>query len=240
MGGHQLLQAWLLNDLGCVYDVHGDHDSAIRVQQQAIVIKERVLGRDHPDVGLSETNIALSLSSGGRHEEALTHVNRSVEVVEKGLGAGHPDVATQLSNRGEILSALHRYQEARASFERARTIMERELSPENLNIAYPLTGIGMAYLSERNPGNALVPLERALRIRQQQELDIGKRAETRFALARALWDSSRDRGRARALAEQARAEYSSHGEEAKVAEIDRWLLSHAAIAQALVRRRSYP
>ena len=226
MGGHQLLQSWLLNDLGCVYGLHGDHESALRVQEEAIGLKERVLGKDHPDVGLSETNIALALTAAGRYEEALRHVNRSVAVVEKGLGVGHPDVGTQLSNRGEILNALHRYREARESFERARAIWERELSPDSLNIAYALTGIGIAYLEEGNPDNALVPLERALKIRQQQEQDIAQRSETRFALARALWDANRDRGRARALAEQARTDYAKSVNKTRPSEIDAWLRNH--------------
>jgi hypothetical protein len=50
-----------------------------------------------------------------------------------------------------------------------------------------------------------------------------KRGETRFALARSLWETNRDRGRARALAEQAREGYLKGDAKAKVAEIDGWL-----------------
>ena len=106
-------------------------------------------------------------------------------------------MAIQLSNRGEILNALGRYREARQSFERARVIWERELGPDNLNLGYALTGIGISYLAEGNAANALVPLERAFKIREAQETDPSRRAETRFALARALWESNRDRARAR-------------------------------------------
>ena len=76
------------------------------------------------------------------------------------------------------------------------------------------------------------------RIRQQQEIDIGKRAETRFALARALWDSNRDRARARALAEQAKTDYASQGAKSKVAEIDRWLDSHGSFVAGVIHGRN--
>jgi len=113
VGGHDLLQAWLLNDLGAIYTQHRDLENALQVQLKAVQLKERVLGRDHPDVGMSEDNVAIVMAETGRHQEALEHVDRSVSLLEAGLGAGHPDVAIALSNRGEILNALGRYSEVR-------------------------------------------------------------------------------------------------------------------------------
>jgi serine/threonine protein kinase len=223
LGGHELLQAWLLNDLGSLYDLEGEKEAQLRVQQEALVLKEKALGRDHPDVGFSEGNVSIALAGLGRNQEALTHVDRSIAVLEAGLGAGHPDLATQLSNRGEILNSLGRYREARQSFERARVIWERELGLDDRNLGYALTGIGLSYLAEGTSTSALVPLERAFKIREAQETDPSHRAETRFALARALWDSGRDRGRARSLAAEAREAYRKADAKARVAEVEAWI-----------------
>jgi tetratricopeptide (TPR) repeat protein len=223
LGGHELLQAWLLNDLGCVYDLQGQKDAQLRVQEEGLALKEKALGRDHPDVGVSEGNVSIALAGLGRNQEALTHIDRSIAILEAGLGAGHPDLATQLSNRGEILNNLGRYREARQSFERARVIWERELGLDDRNLGYALTGIGLSYLAEGTSTSALVPLERAFKIREAQETDPSHRAETRFALARALWESGRDRGRARTLAEQARETFRKADAKGRVAEVDGWL-----------------
>jgi tetratricopeptide (TPR) repeat protein len=145
------------------------------------------------------------------------------------LGAAHPDLAIQLGNHGEILNALRRPADARKSFERARLIWERELGPDNRSLAYALTGIGISYLEEGNSANALVPLERAFKIREKEETDLAKRAETAFALARTLWESRRDRGRARDLAEQAQEHYMKVVAKQKVSEVDAWLRSRAAV-----------
>jgi serine/threonine protein kinase/tetratricopeptide (TPR) repeat protein len=228
LGGHELQQAWLLNNVGPVYELQGEREQALRATQDGLALKERALGRDHPDVGISEGNLAVVLQALGRNQEALEHVNRSIEILEKGLGAGHPDLATQLSNRGEILNALGRSRDARASFEKARIIWERELGLESRNLAYALTGIGLSYLSDADPLNAIVPLERAFKIREAQETDPSRRAETRFALARALWESARDRQRARALAEEAREGYAKAELKTKLAEVDTWLHVHSA------------
>ena len=226
LGGRDLLRAWLLNDIGCMFARHGDKEAAVQNMKAGLALKEKVLGPDHPDVGLSETNIAIPLQGMGRSEEALAHSDRSIAILEKGLGAGHPDLGNTMSNHGEILNALGRYEEARASFERAETIWERELGSNNLNLGYPLTGIGLSFLGEGKPSSALLPLERALTLRMDSETEPALRAETAFALARALWESGRGRARSRELAEEAKVTYAKISERDALASIEDWLRDH--------------
>jgi Tfp pilus assembly protein PilF len=223
LGGHEPLRAWQLNNIGAVRGLRGDRRAALVAMQEALALKEKALGRDHPDVGISEGNLAVELAGLGRNQEALAHVDRAIVLIENGLGASHPVLATQLNNRGEFLGALGRQREARHAFEQARVIWERELGLEDRNLAYALTGIGVSYLAENDPGSALAPLERAFKIREAYEVDQSRRAETRFALARSLWEANRDRMRARALAEQAREAYAKGEAKAKAAEVERWL-----------------
>jgi serine/threonine protein kinase/tetratricopeptide (TPR) repeat protein len=223
LGGHDLQRAWLLNNLASVEGLQGRKVESLRFNEEALALKQKAWGPDHPDVGISEGNVSIALEDLGRQQEALVHVDRSIEILSHGLGAEHPDVATQLSNRGEILNALGRYREARQSFERARIIWERELGLDHRDLGYVLTGIGESYLSERDALSALAPLERAWKIREAKETGPARRGETRFALARALWDSERDRARATELAHGARDAYVEAGDQAKATEIDGWL-----------------
>src|SRR5450432_1351345 len=223
LGGHDLQRAWLLNNLAGIEGLEGHKEESLRSNEQALALKTKAWGPDHPDVGISEGNVSVALEDLGRNQEALAHVDRSIEILRHGLGAEHPDVATQLLNRGEILNALGRYREARGSLEGARIIMERELGLDHRNLAYVLTAIGVSYLGERDATSALAPLERAWRIREAKESDPERRGVTRFALARALWDSERDRTRAASLAQAARVAYGEAGDEAKVAEVESWV-----------------
>jgi tRNA A-37 threonylcarbamoyl transferase component Bud32 len=228
LGGHDLERAWLLSNLGSVDGLRGRHEEQLRYGEEALALKQKARGPDNPDVGISEGNVAVALEDLGRDQEALEHVDRSIEILSHGLGAEHNEVGTQLMNRGEILNALGRYREARRSFEGARIIWERELGLENRNLAYVLTGIGESYLAERDALSALAPLERAWKIREAKESDPARRGETRFALARALWDTERDRTRAAALALGARDAYGQAGDKAKLGDVDAWLASHKA------------
>ena len=230
LGGHDLLHAWLLNDLGCVFELEGLRTEALRAHQQALALKEKMLGSDHPDVGISESNLAIVLLELGRNAEALTHNDRATRLLMAGLGADHPDLAFSFSEGGEILNALGRHREARLSFERALASWERQLGPGDRNLADPLTGIGVSYLAEGSSTEALIPLERALKIRETQEPELSRRAETQFALARALWESNRARGRARVLADQARQSYrrAPSKDRDKALEVDNWIHGHGA------------
>jgi len=228
LGGHELLHAWLFNDLGCLHDLEDKKEDAVVDQRNALALKQKALGPEHPDLALSEGNLAMSLQGLGRNEEALQHVNRGIALLQKGLGADHPDLAISFTNRGEILNAMGRFKEARESFSGAQEIWERELGRDNPNLGFALTGIGVSYLDEGKAESALEPLARAFGIREALDPEPSRKAETRFAFARALWESKRDKDRARSLAEEARATYAKSGSKARVAEIDTWLRAHGA------------
>jgi tetratricopeptide (TPR) repeat protein len=223
MGGHDLLRAWLLNDHGAVLQLQGQKDAALQLNLQSLALKEKVLGNRHPDVSISEGNLAIALTELGRHQEALVHVENAIAIAREGLGAGHPDLALHLYNRGEILRALGRRAEARTAYDGARAIWEAELGSETAILAYALTGTGQTFLEDGDPNKAIVPLERAFRNGQSEAPDSLLRAETNFALARALWGAHRDRGRARALAEEAKAVYAGTPRKDKLAEVESWL-----------------
>jgi tetratricopeptide (TPR) repeat protein len=226
MGGHELLQAWLLNDLAGVHHLRRDGESAVRDVEAAMALKQKVLGREHPDAAISEGNLGIFLHGMGREEEALAHMDHAMELLKRGLGPGHPQIAIGLNNRGDMLSALHRYREARLSFEGAQRIWERELGPDNLNLGYTLTGIGLSYLAEDNPLQALPPLERAFKIRRDREPEASRRAETAFALAQALSALDRDTCRARLLASRALHEYEKADRPAKAKAVEAWTRQH--------------
>ena len=61
MGGHELLRAWQLNNIGAVRGLQGHREAAMQAEQRSLALKEKALGRDHPDVGISEGNISVVL-----------------------------------------------------------------------------------------------------------------------------------------------------------------------------------
>jgi eukaryotic-like serine/threonine-protein kinase len=207
MDGHELFRAWLQHNFAAALEAHGDLADAVSRYREALQIKERVLGRAHPDVGLSLTNLASCLSALGRADEALQHSDRGVELVGSALGWEHPDMAIQLVHRADILNQLRRYPEAERDAGRALAIWEKELGREHADLPFFLGPLGEARLGRERSADAVEPLERALALAEGNQLRTEMR-RLRFALARALWQSSataQNRTRALQLAQAAAA-----------------------------------
>jgi eukaryotic-like serine/threonine-protein kinase len=235
MGGHERLQVWVENNAAILYHMQGRYPEAVAAYQRARQLAEASLRPDDPDVGRPLGNLALALSAAGRPAEALGYNERAVAILRRALGAGHPEVVMHMSNRGEILNALGRYAEARELFSSALASWAKELPAGHPHFADSLTGMGQSYLGEGTPEKALAPLEQALAIREKNGAEPTEIAETRFLLARALWDSGQDHARALTLARAARDAYGDRPWwRDKVAAIDRWLATHAKVpAEAL-------
>lgn len=227
--GHDILAAWRANNLALVYQAQGKGEDALAMFQQAVATKIRVVGEIHYDVALSLDNLALTLNELGRPQEAIEKNRRAREILEITVGSSHPLVANVLTNGAEIMNALGRYSEGQEMAARSLAIKERELDPEHWELAFPLTELGLSWIGQGKPIQALVPLERALAIRTAGASAPDLLAETRFALARALWEGKGPSNRALALAEQARADYGkAGGNQKRKAGVDLWIDTRAS------------
>src|SRR6202048_5261770 len=71
----------------------GRYADAIPIAQQVLAIREKALGRDHPDVATALNNLAALYKSQGRYADAEPLYQRSLTIREKALGRDDPDVA---------------------------------------------------------------------------------------------------------------------------------------------------
>ena len=221
--------AGTLNNLGRTLRRLGRDDEAISAYERAISIFERSLGPDHPRVAMVLNNLGVVLELHGRYDEALAAHRRALGIREKALGPEHPSVAESLDNLAQLERALGHHRDALAHFERALAIDEKKLGPDHPYLADELTGMGLSLLALGDGVRALTTLERALRLRQAAPPT--NLAQTRAALAKALWSTGRDRGRALALARDARDAFAASGDSESVrdlAEVRAWLLGKAA------------
>jgi tetratricopeptide (TPR) repeat protein len=93
---------------------------------------EKALGRDHPDVALSLSNLGV-YSSRGRYADAEPLLQQALAIWEKALGGDHPDVARALNNLAELYRIQGRYVDA-------FPIITRTLSQGTANkiVAFPV------------------------------------------------------------------------------------------------------
>jgi serine/threonine-protein kinase len=202
------------------------YKDALAAYSEAVALKVRALGPDHPDVARSMDSLGQALEEMGQHEAALAQSQRALTIAENASGKMSPALVYIVSNRGEILNSLGRGEDAVRTFERALALVRASMSEDAPFAAFPLTGLGKAYLLLGRNDEAVSTLERALRIREKGDRICQRLGETRFALARALVARGRadDRARARALGVAAHDAYTGcKWYEADGATVDRWL-----------------
>jgi eukaryotic-like serine/threonine-protein kinase len=224
--GHDRVRAWVLQGEAHIKIQQNHPQEAITLVTRALAL-EKSLPPDHPDIAITLDIQADALRQMGRYDEALKINDRVLAVLNRAYGPASVVMANALSSRGEYLVGLGRGDEAVATFRDSLARWEAQMGPNYAYLAYPLTGLGQALLLLGKPADAMAPLERALHFRETSGGDPGLLAETRFALARALSDSGRDRVRARALATEAREAYAKVSDKAHTTAIDTWLGGHA-------------
>ncbi|HET6150326.1 MAG TPA: serine/threonine-protein kinase [Polyangia bacterium] len=221
--GHELLRAWVLNNEALLAEVDGHYEESVSLGRRALELKERLLGPDHPDVGLSLGNIGNVLAKLGRVSEALELSERGLRIKEKALGADHPVVARELLNRSEQLIMAKRFAEAEQLARRALQTLERELDSGDPVLAAVLAVLGRSLLEQNKTHEARPLLERAYAIRVQAEKDPARRAESAFLLAQILWHNHPERPKALTLAIEAKRDYASSTDKDGLAGVERWL-----------------
>ena len=122
---------------------------------------------------------------------------------------------------------LGRYAAADADFKRALAMYQTDHGTSQRRLAEPLHGLGEVRLAQGEVQASVSYLERALELRALDEVDPTTIANTRFALARALWLDGADRRRARSLAVAARDAYERR-QRPEAAEVAAWLASHSS------------
>ena len=149
-----------------LYD-HADYAQAELLLQRALDIRERVLGSDHPDTGITLNNLALLYQAMGLYEKAKPLYLRDLDISERVLGSDHPETATILDGLGVLYQEMGQYEKAEALFRRALDIKERVLDLNHPETANTLDNLAGLYDSMEQYEQAEPLYQRALNIREQ-------------------------------------------------------------------------
>jgi serine/threonine-protein kinase len=210
-----------LNNLAIVVYSMGDYPRAKAAQERVLALYAKSFSPDHPAVATSIHNLAMVLFAMGDYPQALAKYEQALALREKALGPDRPDVAYSLAGKGRTLVRLGELDAALPVIERSRAVLEKALGASNPDLTEPLLYLGELSLARHRPDEAVPLLERALALGEAEYT-----SETQLALAEALWQVGKDRPRARALVEQARAAYERIHHHPGLERATRWLSNH--------------
>jgi serine/threonine protein kinase/tetratricopeptide (TPR) repeat protein len=210
--------------LASVLSRMGRHREAIAAQRKVLSGFRSQRGDDHPSARRALGSLGNILLRAGAHEEAEQALRRALEAL--GDTEGVPDAAYFSRDLAALLRETGRAEEGIPLLERAIELWTRERGEDHPKLSWAFAGLGDTYLDLGERAKAIATLERAIELHDPAVADPHDLADMRFSLARALLDD--DRGRAQALARQARDffEASPYGQE-RLALVDAWLERHA-------------
>ena len=223
--GHELFRAWHLQNEARLLNAK-DPQAALSTFEAALALKERLLPPENPDTAVTLAAIADTEHDLGRTAEALALTERAHAMFVQAYGPDSIEAAFTLSNRGEYLIDLGRAEEAVPVLRDAAARWAAQAGATHPNLGYPLTALGRALAALGEPREAAEVLGRALTLRVRGETNQPLVAETRFALAQALWDAGGDRARARALATGAHERYAHDRDDTRATRVADWLAAH--------------
>lgn len=157
----------VLNRAGSYFHARAAFLQAEEMFRAALAIRERVLGREHPDTATSLNNLALLLLHRDDLAGARPLYERAWAIYEKVHGPEHPLIATSLNNLATLFRRQDDLATARQLHERALAIREKVLGPEHPSTATSLNNLARLLEEQGDLVKARQFHERALAIREK-------------------------------------------------------------------------
>ena len=154
-------------DFGNVYKAKGEYETALSWHQKALLIREEVLGPDHPDTIQSVCDIGSVYYYMGRYSEALDRLRRGAAALEKTHGPDDTDTANAYDLIGRIYLSIADYRAALVWQKKSLDIRRKIFSEEHPDTATSYDEIGVVYRLMDNHPAALEYNQKALKIREK-------------------------------------------------------------------------
>lgn len=119
----------------------GKLEQALPLAEQALALREKALGGEHPDVATALKKLADLYKTKSDYDKAESLYQRALAIRERVLGSEHPNVASTLSGLADICYYKSDFDRAEAFYKRALAILEKTDGPENPNVALILNNL---------------------------------------------------------------------------------------------------
>ncbi|MES1210420.1 MAG: hypothetical protein ABUS79_31155, partial [Pseudomonadota bacterium] len=221
------LRSWFVDARGAVAAARGQWRQARADFTAAVAAREAAAGEPRPELGTSLIHLSRAAGMLDDVPAALAAAIRAVDTLADLFPADSYEVGAAHLARARALLGAGRAADAVADAEAARAAFELALGHDHPFLVEPMTVRGELALARGDAARARDLLERAWEIRSTQLTDAGAREETAFALARAIWLSSRDHAHALELAREARDGYGTLPDLAgRQAVVAGWIAGH--------------
>jgi CHAT domain-containing protein len=166
------------------------YSAAEPLYRQALEMRQKLLGTEHPEVATSINNLAFVLYCQEKYELAERLFTRALLMSQKLLGIEHPDVAGGLNNLALSLDAQGNYEAAEIRYRQALAMRQKLLGAAHPDVATTLNNLAFLLIRRGQFTAALPLLAQAAQIEDQ--VLRATSSETRMTSALSLYRDTED------------------------------------------------
>ena len=165
----QVLARTFLLDRAAMYLQYGLalYPQARGLFEQALAVRRRVLGEEHPATLTSMNNLALTLSAQGDLAGARSLQEQVLAVSRRVLGEEHPDTLGSMNNLANTLRAQGDLAGARSLHEQALAVRRRVLGEEHPDTLTSMNNLAESLRAQGDLAGARSLGEQALAVRRR-------------------------------------------------------------------------
>ena len=146
--GETVEQAEFMDSLAFLLYHKGEYKKAEGLYKKVLLIREKVLGEEHPSTAASYNNLAMVYDSQGKYKEAEELYKKALLIIERVLGEGHPDTAVGYNNLALVYDSQGKYKEAEGLYKKALLIREKVLGEGHPDTAVGYNNLAFVYDSQ--------------------------------------------------------------------------------------------
>ncbi|OCT75952.1 hypothetical protein XELAEV_18031138mg [Xenopus laevis] len=153
-----------LNELGVLYYLQNNLETAETFLKRSLEMRERVLGADHPDCAQSINNLAALYNEKKQYDKAEELYERALDIRRRALSPDHPSLAYTVKHLAVLYKRKGKLDKAVPLYELAVDIRQKSFGPKHPSVATALVNLAVLYCQMKKQDDALPLYERAMKI----------------------------------------------------------------------------
>ncbi|XP_054047570.1 nephrocystin-3 isoform X2 [Rissa tridactyla] len=153
-----------LNELGVLYYLQNNLETAELFLKRSLEMRERVLGPDHPDCAQSLNNLAALYNEKKHYDKAEELYEKALDIRRRALAPDHPSLAYTVKHLAVLYKKTGKLDKAVPLYELAVEIRQKSFGPKHPSVATALVNLAVLYCQMKKQVEALPLYERALKI----------------------------------------------------------------------------
>ncbi len=213
--------AMFIDNLGGLLYLQGERERGKALIEEALAMREAILGPEHVSVAQSLTNLADVMALQDNPGGARRSLERALAILEKTMGPHNPQTTRAVTNLARIDLEEGMTQRAHDRCEKALAVVDEIVGDEHVELVSPLLCLSWAKLELGEPEAALPLLERIDGMRDLAQA--GDPALARLLMAHAVLLIEGNTERAAKLRAEARELFAVEGREPPPERVARWM-----------------